>query len=210
MFDIAHTLPGRSTAVPGWFHGTDCVAILDARAHSRLGWSSDVAGSWQDDESQDELRKLDPESAHLLFASSRSGMATVPGCPRAWIIDARDAAIAGDLAAHARSLLVDPLSTFSRTESDLLGPLSVDLDALRPVERVYERRVGLGRPESAARMDGENIVTHMDRLREPQYGAIVVGIPAGAAGVAGIKAMQSALRAQVLEVAEEQTAWLNL
>ena len=88
-FDVAHAMPGRRVAVPGWFTGTECAALLDARLGPNNGWSPELSGSSPDDAKPDELAQLDTQGEYLLFRNTSSAMSgKPPGVPRVLIIEA--------------------------------------------------------------------------------------------------------------------------
>ena len=216
-FDVAHAMPGRRGAVPGWFTGTECAALLDARLGPNNGWSPELSGSWPDDAKPDELAQLDTQGEYLLSRNTSSGMSgKPPGVPRVLIIEAeRDIpeepmASIGD--SNASTALTDNLNTIlqerargssaaggrgagldpDRAWTEVLGDAAVDPDAVRYVERIYEWRIRLGPPASAARRQGRGLsVLHRAQkapgvwgCRSPNQGAGVPGRDQGDEGIA--------------------------
>lgn len=127
-FRAVHELPGGMTATRGWFHTTDCVAVLNAR--------SNFLGSFDP-----HLDLHEPPEERYFYTSDFEGH------PAVTIVDCSGK----DEVEEVRAILQSRLRTKDGRQADwslnvVAMAAGVDRGRVRPMTRLFEDRIELGAP----------------------------------------------------------------
>jgi hypothetical protein len=166
--DMVRRMPPPVVALPGWFHTTDCVTIIDARRGDQVGFQTAVATprTWADASG---LREAEPGDNYFYLPSFNDSVDG--GYPRMWVIDCdgpddRDGVL---VLLNRRFTVIDAPSP-RVLEMELPGVAEVEPDRIRMVHRLFERKVVL-RPlgwrfkEAPDVRDIEAYIAYMNRPR---------------------------------------------